>query len=348
MEKDYLVTKSNFFIMNSNYDLSLEEQKIILTLASMVQPIDEEFKPYYFKISDFMKLLEINTKTKYTEIPRITKELMKKVFEIEYGKKILQVAWLSSAEYEKGSGIIELQFSPKLKPFMLGLKKFYTSYKLANILNMKSKYSPRIYEILKCNEFKKQGYVEITVSSLRKLLKAEKIYPLYADFKRKIIIRTQKELKKLSDIYFDFEEIKTGRKVTSIKFYMHDNKHKNEIAADTKIKTIEPSKIQNQNTTDIDKIKIVKSIIKENIKDSEAQSIFNAANGDIQKIKEKYNLISNFDLVKNVVGAMIRALKEDWKITSKRKVSTFTNYKQRTYDYDDLERKLLGWDKEKN
>ena len=40
--------------MNSSYDLSLEEQKIILTLASMVQPNDEEFKPYIFKISDFM------------------------------------------------------------------------------------------------------------------------------------------------------------------------------------------------------------------------------------------------------------------------------------------------------
>lgn len=341
MESNYLVTKSNFFIMNSSYDLSLEEQKIILTLSSMVQPNDEEFKPYYFKINDFMKLLDVNTKTKYTEIPKITKNLMKKVFEIEYGKKILQVAWLSSAEYEKGTGVIELQFSPKLKPFMLGLKKFYTSYKLANILNMKSKYSPRIYEILKCNKFKKQGYVEIEVSLLRKLLKAEKIYPKYNDFKRYIIIRTQKELKKLTDIYFDFEEVKTGRKVTSIKFYIHDNKSKNEIAADTTIKSIEPQKEQNNN----DKIKIVKSIIKEKISDNAAKSILDAAKGNIQKIKEKYDLINTFDVVKNIVGAMIKALNEDWKTVGKTKVSTFNNYKQRTYDYDDLERKLLGWDK---
>ena len=155
MKDDYLVTKSNYFIMNSSYDLSLQEQKLILTLASMVQPKDEEFKPYIFKINEFMKLLEVEDKSKYTEIPKITKELMKKVFEIQEGKKIIQVAWLSSAEYEKGSGRVELQFSPKLKPYMLKLNKLYTSYKLANILNMKSKYSPRIYEFLKCNEFKK-------------------------------------------------------------------------------------------------------------------------------------------------------------------------------------------------
>ena len=61
---------------------------------------------------------------------------------------------------------------------------------------MKSKYSPRIYEILKCNEFKKQGYIEIDIDELRKLLRCEEIYPFYADFKRRVIIRAQKELKK--------------------------------------------------------------------------------------------------------------------------------------------------------
>lgn len=115
---------------------------------------------------------------------------MKKVFEIKQGNKITQVAWISSAEYEKGSGMVELQFSPKLKPYMIRLGTLFTQYKLANILSMKSKYSPQIYEILKCNEFKNQGYVEIDVQELRKLLKAENIYSKYNDFKRYVIKRT--------------------------------------------------------------------------------------------------------------------------------------------------------------
>ena len=94
MDKSYLVTKSNYFIMNSSYDLSLEEQKLILTLASMIQPTDEEFKPYKFKIADFMKLLGVDTKTKYTEIPKITKELMKKILEIDEGDKLVSYTHL--------------------------------------------------------------------------------------------------------------------------------------------------------------------------------------------------------------------------------------------------------------
>ena len=92
---------------------------------------------------------------------------------------------------------------------------------------MKSKYSPRIYEILKCNEFKKQGYIEIELEELRKLLRTEGMYHQYQDFKRKVIMQAQKELKKLTDITFEFEEIKTGRKVTSLKILHKSNKTKN-------------------------------------------------------------------------------------------------------------------------
>ena len=226
MEKDYIVTKSNYFIMNSNYDLSLQEQKIILTLASLVRKDDEEFKPYKFKIAEFMELVGVEDKSKYIEIPKITKELMKKVLEIHEGNTLLQVAWLNSARYEKGSGMVTLKFSPDLKPYMLQLKEQFTQYQLANILTMRSKYSPRIYEILKCNEFKKQGYIEIELEELRKLLRTEGMYHQYQDFKRKIIIQTQRELKDKTDISFDFEEIKTGRKVTRLKFYIHSNKSK--------------------------------------------------------------------------------------------------------------------------
>ena len=57
MDKNFVVTKSNYFIKNSSYDLSIEEQRIILTLASMVQPEDQDFKLYQIKISDSKDLL---------------------------------------------------------------------------------------------------------------------------------------------------------------------------------------------------------------------------------------------------------------------------------------------------
>lgn len=340
MDKNFLVTKSNYFIMNSSYDLSLEEQKLILTLASMVQLEDEEFKPYIFKISDFMALLGVQNQAKYTEIPKITKELMKKVFEIQEGNVLIQTAWLSGARYEKGTGYVTLKFNPDLKPYMLKLNNMFTQYKLANILSMKSKYSSRVYEILKCNAFKKQGYVEVEIEELRKLLKAENIYPRYNDFKRKIIEQSQKELKKLTDIRFDFEEIKTGRKVTSIKFYIHSNVKKcsvknissqNEIAATKDIEEESPI------------IDHVKCIFKEEISSLEAKKILAAANDNIEIIKKKYEIAKKTSNIKNIVGWIIKSIKDDYNDPKgKMQIGSFSDRKQRNYNIAEIEKVLLG------
>jgi plasmid replication initiation protein len=172
MERDYIVTKSNKLIY-ANYDLSLNQQKIIITLSSMVQPKDTEFQEYALKIKDFMQLLGITDQSKYKEIPKITKDLMKKVFEIREGNDILQLSWLASVRYKTKEGIVLLKFAPDLKPYLLQLKELYTSYKLSNVLNLKSKYSIRLYEILKSNQYKKQKSFEMKLDELKKMLSAD-------------------------------------------------------------------------------------------------------------------------------------------------------------------------------
>ena len=359
MDKNYVVTKSNYFIMNSSYDLSLEEQKLILTLASMVQPEDEEFKPYIFRISEFIKLLGVENQSKYTEVPKITKELMKKVFEIEEENRIIQTSWLSGVIYEKGTGCVILKFNPDLKPYMLKLSSMFTRYKLSNVLSMRSKYSPRIYEILKCNEFKKQGYIEIEVDELRKLLKTENIYPRYNDFKRKVIEQSKKELDNLTDIKFDFEEIKTGRKITSIRFYIKSNKTK--IIENKKdVKSIKAKAIEEVSVTESEENTIYYEII-DKIKVICGQKI------SLKNAKEFYDLAANHELGKNNQIAFIEELAEysktqnitsgfiGWFIsilgnyqrpTKPKKKLKFDNFKGRNYDYDALEKKLLGWDED--
>jgi len=341
MNKNYIVTKSNYFIMNSSYDLNLEEQKLILTLASMVQPEDKEFKPYIFKISEFMKLLGVSNQCKYTDTPKITKELMKKVFEIEEDDTLIQTAWLSSATYKKGTGMVELEFSPRLKPYMLQLKEKFTQYKLGNILAMKSKYSPRIYEILKCNEFKKQGYIQIEIDDLKKILHSDNVYPRYYDFKRRVIEQSQKELKKMSDISFDFEEIKTGRTVTSLKFYIKVNELTALNTADDEVSAT----LMEVKENPIKKIMAI--MCNSKITSLEAKKLNDTAKGDINMIREKYVQAQNVAKIGSIVGWMITALKEDYKTTKDNlKVDKFNDYEQRTYDFEKLEKRLLGWDDE--
>lgn len=335
LDKSYIVTKSNNLI-TSNYDLSLQEQKIILTLASMVQPQDTEFKEYEFKIKDFIALLGIEDKKKYTEIPKLTKELMKKVFEIKEGKDIVQLSWLSSARYKTGEGIVVLKFDSSLKPYMLQLKELYTSYKLENILSLKSKYSIRIYEILKCSLFKKSIIIEL--EDLKKMVGAkEKSYNTYANFKNKVLLPVKKELREKTDICYEFKEGKTGRKVTSIEFFIESNKKispPNEISVDI-------------DTTKNDIIKLVELMKDHDITYREAESIYKSGKGDLMHIAEVYEHFKNKS-ADNFVGLMVAQVKPG--VFNKPKQSqnktSFNNFEPRQYDYDDLERKLLGWDED--
>lgn len=309
MNENYLVTKANTLI-TSNYDLSLEEQRLILTLASTVQPSDEDFKPYRFSIKEFMELLGVETKSKYSVIPKITKELMQKVLEIKQENKITQVAWISSAEYEKGTGIVELEFSPKLKPFMLGLKEFYTSYRLKNVLELKGKYSIRIYEILKSNEFKKAALIEI--DELRKILKADKgSYLIYQNFKNRIILQAQRELKEFTDISFDFEEIKTGRKVTSIKFFIKSNRSqpindpKEETSLDELSVDREETPLENLESA----IKTIIAITDNKVTPSEANLIWADSEGNIDIIQKVYEYSKTQNIKTGLIGFMRKLVK---------------------------------------
>ena len=54
--------------------------------------------------------------------------------------------------------------------------------------------------------------------------------------------------------------------------------------------------------------------------------------------------------IRSKVGALLTAIKENWKPVKAEDTITntnFNNFEAREYDYDDLEKKLLGWDNDK-
>lgn len=224
MDKNFMVTKSNKLIKARGH-LSLQEQRIVLTLTSLIQPDDKDLNGYTFNVKEFIEQIGVKNNSIYARLEDITKTLMSRVIEIREEKRLLQLNWLSSAEYNYGEGTINLQISDKLKPYLLELKEYFTSYKFENVMKLKSNYAIRVYELLK--SYQKIGQATFSLDDFRTMVGATtKSYNTYYNVKSRIIDSSKKELHKHTDICFDYEPIKTGRRVTAIRFIIFKNTSK--------------------------------------------------------------------------------------------------------------------------
>jgi len=226
ISKDDEVKKSEVLV-KSRYKLKPLAIKLITSLISAVQDKDTPEHEYVFSVSNFIDLAEVKGKDYYRKLEEATDELFKPFKINQNGKDWDKVNWVKKCKYRHGSGTIAFQIHEDILPLIKNLKKGnYLKYDLENILKLRGEYSIRVYELLK-DELNKNGRygrnsMEIfTIQYLRDTLKIPKSYR-YHDIKRVIAV-AQKNLSKYTDIRFDFEEIKIGKAVHSLKFKIYPN-----------------------------------------------------------------------------------------------------------------------------
>ncbi len=325
-----LIVKSNSLI-EASYKLTLQEQRIILFMASMIQPNDEDFKPIKIDINEFINLIKITGHSKYNEIKEITKQLRKRDLIIKSDKSELQIGWLSSAEYFQGEGYVELEFSPKLKPYLLQLKERFTKYYLQNIIQLSHSYSIRFYELLK--QYEKIGWRIFELKELREILGISgNEYVLFANFKQKILEPAKKELQTKAeqgnlDLSFDYEEIKLSRKVDKIKFIILKPTKENKIE-----RTDQPN---NQDASEANQEDISQSQSQPpeppaqnqdllnlllSLKVSKAKAMLIMKTYPAEQIKQNLDYAkNNSNKVKNITAFIVKAIEENYYATSQEK-----------------------------
>lgn len=333
-------------LIEASYSFTVLEQKLIRLLASMITKDDVDLKEYQFSATDLSKTLNIHKRNIYRELDSVTDKLMARFIKMKNDdtKEFDKFHLIKTAKLR--NGILILKIDEDMKDFYLKLN-WYTKYQLKNIMQFKSTYSFRLYELLK--QYEGIGNRLITIDALRIGLDIEKEqYPKYSNLKQKVINVAQNEINPKTDISFDYEEVKTGRKVTSIKFHIKTNKDNN-IAIDEVCATKVSKSSSEENKYSTEDIKIVQSIFKEDITADQAKSVLITAKGNLKIIKEKYDLPRKTN-VGNIVGWVLDAITGNYKSPKGKynAVGSFNDYEQRTYDFDKLEDNLLGKNDDKS
>ncbi len=216
LTEESLVTKSNRLI-EARYKLTVREQRFVLLMASQIHPDDDRFTFYEIEAKKLISLMGLEKYTRaYERQKEMITRLQTRIMKIQEPKQEVRVSWIASSVY-RDDGTIEFEFSERLKPYLLQLKKEFTSYRLKDVIQLKSSYSIRLYELLK--QFQRTRKRRVKLDELKLYLGIDPgKYKLYGHFKKKVLLVAQDELEKRSDIRFEFEEVKEGRKVVAFEF----------------------------------------------------------------------------------------------------------------------------------
>ncbi len=223
-----LEVKKSEAIVKARYKLSPLAIKFISVVISNLKRSDDVNEEYVVKVRDFKELTGQKTKRIYELIDEALNDLLKNPLTIPLGddkNSILKANWVSGAVYNGGE--VRFMIYPPLRPFLLEVKEKYLKYRLENILSLRSSYVIRLYEILKDwlelnKRYGNKAEKIISLDEFRQMLEIPKSYQ-FGDIRRRILEKAKAELAEHTDILFDYEEIKTGRKVTHLHFYIRPN-----------------------------------------------------------------------------------------------------------------------------
>lgn len=218
------VRKSNDLI-EVGENLSKSAKLFVLFLIAKMPMAETEFRDLTFTYDDLKRIANIDGKKRIStlkEAEKMMDELGMNPLKFENAEFRDTVTWFARKRYFKKKATWQFRFHEELKPYLLQLKSHFTKYSFWYTVCL-SPHAIKMYEVMKRYEY--LGTCEIPIEKLKYFLGIEDKYREYYEFRRWVLDETQKELKKYTDVAFEYEAArKKGRRIVSLRFFIEKNK----------------------------------------------------------------------------------------------------------------------------
>lgn len=215
------IAKSNYLI-EASYNLSLQEQRLILACLSKVNSTQEAKREVSLLASEYSELMKVSIKNAHRELYSAADKLFERSVIVADPEKTEEFRWIQKKIiYHKGEGKITLTWSEEVLAYISQLKRRFTTYRLADIANLNTSYAIRIYELLMQFNSTKQRY--ISLDNFRKSFQLEDKYPLFKDLNKWVIKPAVKEINNSSNLTVFYSTKKKGRNVVALEFDFIEN-----------------------------------------------------------------------------------------------------------------------------
>lgn len=212
--------------------LSLLEEKLSYMLINAMQKrwegtkkleqIDYDFIANgIISFDDFITTMQIGSVNR-KEISASLKDLLLFAIGIRTSTKdnFLTMFKQFVADYETNE--ISYKFNDVFVEYFTGVCRDYFMLSVNEVIGLNSTHAIRIYQLLKTKQNMDKKELAYSITEIKNLLNIDKKYSRYNNFKQFVLDASKSQINtsEASQFNIDYEEIKTGKAITSIKFHI--------------------------------------------------------------------------------------------------------------------------------
>ncbi len=239
-DKSELVYKSNRLI-EGRYRLSAVAQQMCASVISRVDPTEKMGTPlpkFRLTIAQIAEMTGVKKQVLYRPITKYTKALKQIVILIDRADGrpgYRQLGLFREFEYDAVDGVLSVEFESRLEEHIRDFAGNFTKYYLGELTELKSRYSIRLYELLRKSHNMSKSDNEISfyrqsLDDLRQMLGIENgSYTMFSSFRRDVLNTAQKEIKEKTGLEFTFATQRTGRKISTVIFRVENNRNQDAV-----------------------------------------------------------------------------------------------------------------------
>jgi hypothetical protein len=235
---DRWITMSNALV-RAGHGLALSEKRLVAIAISKLDSVKAPALGLGGRVprinvtaAEYAELAEVASSAAYEALEKAGTALMRdaiSMYEPEWLRRkrrskktegakpvVVKMPWVITSKYVPNEARIEMEFHPDVVPFLLGLKKQFTSYQLKQTSSLRSVYSWRLLELL--SRFKSTGVAEYTIEEFRVSMDVPDGLSDFSQVKRRVIDPAIKELQEKDGWKIELELIKGGKRVKALRF----------------------------------------------------------------------------------------------------------------------------------
>ncbi len=291
------ILNKHTYAVHSSAELSLVERKITNALLFNAFNNLESKDEHQIRVCNLLNLINLKTRN-YTQIYLAIRKIATTL--IEWGilktdsfkGDLTGITFLEM--YRICNGLITYRLPKELKTLLYNPNQ-YAKIRMSSMAAMTSSYGVALYE--NCASYSGWGETGwININHFRKLMGVSDKYPLYRDFKRRVVQSAIADVNKHAEFFIELMEKKEGRSTAKVQFLIQPKKKAEQPISKEK------SVIAELTALGVSKVKI-----------NEWVSTYTPA-----LLMQRIEFIKNNIDIKNKVGFLTASIEKDYKVKHKK------------------------------